>query len=50
MKQAEERIESVLPESLKRDTEKKRWATNAGLATIILFLLSIVFYLSAVLI
>ena len=50
MKQAEERIESVLPESLKRDTEKKVWATRAGIATIALFLLSIIFYLSAVLI
>jgi hypothetical protein len=50
MKQAEERIESVLPESLKRDTQKKVWATRAGIATIALFLLSIIFYLSAVLI
>jgi hypothetical protein len=50
MKQAEERIESVLPESLKRDAQKKVWATRAGIATIALFLLSIIFYLSAVLI
>jgi len=50
MKQAEERIESVLPESLKRDTQKKVWATRAGIATIALFLLSIIFYFSAVLI
>jgi len=50
MKQAEERIESVLPESLKRDTQKKVWATKAGIATIALFLLSIIFYLSAVVI
>ena len=50
MKQAEETIESVLPESLKRDTQKKVWATRAGIATIALFILSIIFYLSAVLI
>ena len=47
MKQAEERIESVLPESLKRDQQKKVWATKAGIATIALFFLSIIFYLSA---
>jgi hypothetical protein len=50
MKQAEETIESVLPESLKRDAQKKVWATRAGIATIALFILSIIFYLSAVLI
>jgi len=50
MKQAEETIESVLPESLKRDTQKKVWATRAGIATIALFILYIIFYLSAVLI
>lgn len=50
MKQAEERIESVLPESLKRDSQKKVWATKVGIATIALFSLSIIFYLSALVI